>query len=153
MPFDPDIVVTEPGSSHVLLIVEAKTRESESESEPQLRHYMWEMGCPVGLLVSPLKIVLYRNLFTGYSDESVERVGAYPAPSGWSGYAGRNAGIEFERRVQSWLEGLKNEKTSELTDAAADAFEQLVIPGLLQGEIHAAGPRLTPTGITFQQTT
>lgn len=142
MPFDPDIVVTEPSSSHVLLIVEAKTRESIPESENQLRHYMWEMSCPVGLLVSPQRIILYRNLFTGYSDDSVQRVGAYSAPSSWSDYAGRNAGIEFERRVQSWLEGLKNEKPSELTREAAGAFEQFVIPGLLQGEIHAAGPRL-----------
>ncbi len=98
------------------------------------------------------KIILYRNLFTGYSDDSIERVGSYPAPSSWSRGGGRNAGIEFERRVQSWLEGLKNEKTSELTDEAAGAFEQFVIPGLLQGEIHAAGPRLA-TGITFHQTT
>jgi hypothetical protein len=142
MPFDPDIVVTEPGSSHVLLIVEAKTIESVSESEKQLRRYMWEMSCPVGLLVSPRRIILYRNLFTGYSDDSVERVGAYSAPSSWKDYVGPNAGVEFERRVQSWLEGLKNERTSELAGEAAGAFEQFVIPGLLQGEIHAAGPRL-----------
>jgi len=151
MLFDPGIVVTEPGSSHVLLIVEAKAGGSETTSEPQLRNYIWEMGCPVGLLVSPSKIVLYRNLFTGYSDESVERVGAYPAPLGWSRYADRNCGIEFESRVQSWLEGLKNDRASELTDEAAGAFEQFVISGLLQGEIHAAGPRLTE--FTIQQTT
>jgi len=150
VPLDPDIVVTDPGSSHVLLIVEAKVRESVSESEPQLRHYMWEMSCPVGLLVSPRTIVLYRNLFTGYSDDSIEKVGTFQAPSGWSVYEGPNAGIEFESRVQSWLEGLKNERTSELTSEAADAFAEFVIPYLLQGEVRAAGPRMTRgIGVTF----
>jgi hypothetical protein len=142
MQFDPDIVVTEQGSSQVLLIVEAKTREAGSESESQIRHYMWEMSCPVGLLVSPRNIIVYRNLFTGYSNDSVEKVGEYSSPSNWSGYLGRDAGIEFERRVQSWLERLKNDQTSDLTPEAADAIQQFVVPGLLQGEIHAAGPRM-----------
>ena len=142
MPFEPDIVVTEPGSSQVLLVVEAKVGESGPESEVQLRHYMWKMSCPVGLLVSPRKIVVYRNLFTGYSDDSIERIGAYSPPSSWREYAGRDAGIEFELRVQSWLEGLKSEKDSELTGEIAGGFEQFVIPSILEGEIHAAGPRL-----------
>jgi hypothetical protein len=150
VPFDPDIVVTESGSSHVLLIVEAKIRESASKSEPQLRHYMWEMSCPVGLLVSPRTIVLYRNLFTGYSDDSIEKVGAFRAPSSWTVYEGRNAGIEFERRVQSWLESLKDERNAELAPEALEAFAEFVTPYLLHGEVRAAGPRMTRgVGVSF----
>jgi hypothetical protein len=150
VPFDPDIVVTDPDSSHVLLIVEAKVRESMSESEPRLQHYMWEMSCPVGLLASPQTIVLYRNLFTGYSNDSIEKIGTFQSPSSWSFYEGPNAGVEFERRVQSWLEGLKNERTSELSSEAAEAFAEFVIPYLLQGEVRAAGPRMSRgSGVTF----
>ena len=35
MAFNPDIVVTEPGSADVLLIVEAKTTSSWSQPEPK----------------------------------------------------------------------------------------------------------------------
>ena len=141
MPFYPDIVVTELGSSHSLLVVEAKVGKATDDSEAQLRHYMWEMGCPVGLLVTPSEIFLYRNLFTGYSNDSIEKVGAFPAPSVWSEYGGRGSEPEFERRVQSWLEGL-TKGPADLSQEAVDALQQLVVPSLLQGDIHAAGPRM-----------
>jgi hypothetical protein len=143
MPFYPDIVVTEPGSSHALLVVEAKVGKTTAASESQLRHYMWEMSCPVGLLVSPREIFLYRNLFTGYSDDSVERVGTFPAPSSWREFSGRDSEVEFERRVQKWLERLTSERPTDLSREAADALQQLVIPGLLHGDIHASGPRVS----------
>lgn len=143
MSFHPDIIVTEQGSSHALVIVEVKVGQATPGSESQLKHYMREMSCPVGLLVSPREIFLYRNMFNGYSDDSIERVGAFAAPSDWSELAGRGSEIDFERRVQRWLEGLRNERSTDLRHEAADAIEQFVVPGLLQGDIHAAGPRVS----------
>jgi hypothetical protein len=92
MAFNPDIVVTEPGSADVLLIVEAKTTSSWSQSEPKLKQYMWERNCPVGLFASPRTIVLYRNRFTGYSDDSVQKLGEYPSPRSWITFEKRNSG-------------------------------------------------------------
>jgi hypothetical protein len=143
MPFDPDIVVTEEGSSHALLIVEAKLGNLGLGADAPLKHYMWEMGCPVGLLISPQEISIYRNLFTSYSDESVERVRAFPAPTSWGAFRGPDVDFEFERSIHRWLEGLRNEKPRDLSPDAADALEQWVIPGLLHGDIHAAGPRVS----------
>lgn len=141
MPFYPDIVVTEPGSSNPLLVVEAKSVEATADVEGELRHYMWEMSCPVGLLASPREIALFRNLFTGYSDSSIVKAGVFPAPSSWRSYGARG-GSEFELHVQRWLEDLTKGPT-ELSREATDALQQLVIPGLLNGDIHAAGPRIS----------
>ena len=141
MPFYPDIVVTEQGSSNPLLVVEAKAVKATADAEAQLRHYMWEMSCPVGLLASPGEIAIFRNLFTGYSDDSIERAGVFPAPSSWSKYRGQS-GAEFELHVQRWLEDL-TKRSTELSQEATDALQQLVIPGLLNGDIHAAGPRIS----------
>lgn len=142
MPFHPDIVVTEPGSFHSLIIVEVKSGTLTSDSEAQLRAYMWEMSCPVGLLVSPKQIFLYQNRFTGYSSDSVEKVGSYPAPANWSGYGSRGQEWEFERQVERWLKGLADHSDDLPTDAA-EAMQRVVLPGLLQGDIHAARPRVS----------
>jgi hypothetical protein len=142
MPFSPDIVVTEPGSSHVLLIVEAKTNEAPAQTEAKLKQYMWEMSCPVGLFASPRIIVLYRNRFTGYSNESVQKLGEFPSPPSWSVFEGHKS-TEFETRVQNWLEKLsKNAKTAEIPKETREALWEYVLPSLMSGEIHAAGPRL-----------
>jgi hypothetical protein len=143
MSFNPDIVVTEPGSSHVLLIVEAKTNTPASQSEPKLKQYMWEMSCPVGLFVSPRAIILYLNRFTAYSEESVLRIGQYPSPPSWKVFEQRGSEAAFETRVQSWLEDIRRSaKASEIPLATKDALSEYVLPSLLNGEIHAAGPRL-----------
>jgi hypothetical protein len=143
MPFNPDIVVTEPGSSHVLLIVEAKTSALASQSEPKLKRYMWEMSCPVGLFASPRSLVLYRNSFTGYSDDSIQNVGEFPSPRSWSAFSDNMSGAEFESRVQSWLESLrKNVKLADVSPDAREALTEYILPSLVNGEIHAAGPRV-----------
>ncbi len=144
MPFNPDIVVTEPGSSQVLVIIEAKVSGSEPESESQLKRYMWEMSCPTGLLVSPKSIALFRNWFTNYSSDSIEKLGEYPSPRSWRLLADRKSGAEFETRVQNWLESLrKGTGAAELPPETRDALSEYVLPSLMNGEIHAAGPRLT----------
>jgi hypothetical protein len=145
MAFNPDIVVTESGSSHVLLIVEAKTSASSLQSELQLKRYMWEMSCPTGLFVSPRSIVLYRNLFTGYSDDSVKRLGEFASPESWRVYEGSSSGgAEFETRVQSWLEKLRKDvREPDVPRETREALAEYVVPSFIDGEIHAAGPRLT----------
>jgi hypothetical protein len=144
MPFNPDIVVTESDSSQVLLIVEAKATSSPAQSESQLKRYMWEMSCPVGLLASPRIIYLYRNRFTGYSDDSIQKLGEFPSPGGWSVFEKGKSGGQFEARVQSWLEKLgRNGKDPETPSETEEALSEYVLPSLLNGRIHAAGPRLS----------
>jgi hypothetical protein len=99
MAFNADILVTESGSSHELLLVEVKTNASSSQSEPQLKRYLWEMSCPIGLFVSPRSIVLYRNLFTSYSDDCVKKVGEFASPKTWRVFERPQSGAEFETRV------------------------------------------------------
>jgi hypothetical protein len=144
MPANPDFLVTEFGSSHALLIIEAKAHGQLAEAEPQLKRYLWKMSCPLGMLVSPQKIVLLRNRFTGYSDDSIERVGEYPSPESWRSVEGLPTGFDFEAFVYAWLEKMKRSgQPRDVSPDAASALSELVLPSLTQGEIHAAGPRAT----------
>jgi hypothetical protein len=140
MPFEPDIIVTDPGSSQVLLIVEAKLNDSSPGSEEQLGRYMREMGCPIGLFVSPRSIALFRNLFT--AQDSIQKLGGYPTPTNWEQFARPGRGAEFESFIQTWLERLsEGVKPSDLPHEATDALTRHVLPALIAGEIRAAGPR------------
>jgi len=85
MPFRPDIVVVAPGSpSRILLVVETKLRDGgDGSMESQLKRYMLYMSCPVGLLVTPTHVSVYRDTYTRRSEDSIERMGPYPVPSNW----------------------------------------------------------------------
>jgi hypothetical protein len=157
MKFAPDIVVTAEGSSRLLLIVEAKLRSRDrSQEESQLKGYMLHMRCPIGLFVTPDEIVLYRDTYTAHSEESVRRVGSYPAPKKWMSFKMVNQGTEspsvanidlaqrFEENVKFWLEQLRSSGSAEANqfpDEAKDALEDYVIPALSQGVVRAGGPR------------
>jgi hypothetical protein len=55
----------------------------------------------------------------------------------------RGSGTEFETRVQGWLEKLRNDvKEPDVPQETREALSEYVVPSLINGEIHAAGPRL-----------
>jgi hypothetical protein len=146
MAFKPDIIVTGPDSSDIALVVEVKTsiRNLES-SERQLKEFMTAMSCPVGLLVTPRRLWLYRNRYLGTSEDSIVRIGEFDVhdvlnfePSG----VGRKSGFQFEQLVQAWLEGLSTE--AGLRELSADlrrAAEWYIVPAISQGTIRAGHPR------------
>lgn len=142
MPFDPDIVVTQRDSYATLLIAEAKLHEDVAGSESQLKKYMWEMSCPVGLLVFPHRLFIYRNQYTGYSDDSVRRFGPFETPEYWRSFERDKSESAFERTVQHWLERIQiNIAAADVPQAARAALSEHVLPSLINGEIHAARRR------------
>jgi len=142
MPFDPDIVVTQRDSYLPLLIAETKVSEDLAGSESQLKKYLWEMSCPVGLLVFPRRLFVFRNQYTGYSDDSVQRFGPFETPSYWHAFENKTESA-FERTVQQWLERVqRNIGSADVPLPARDALSHHVLPSLINGEIHAARPRM-----------
>ncbi len=157
MQFSPDIVVTAEDSPRLLLIVEAKLHSRDRfQEESQLKSYMLHMRCPIGLFVTPDEIVLYRDTYTAHSEESVRRVGSYPAPKKWTSFKIANQGTErpsvanidlaqrFEESVKFWLEQLRSSGSAEANqfpDEARDALDDYVVPALSQGVVGSGGPR------------
>lgn len=156
MSFEPDILVTAPDSPRILLVVEAKYRLKDiSEIESPLKRYMVKMGAPVGLLISPESIAIYRDRYIRHSEQSVERIGLFKLPrshhlSQFSlEQAGRSAdaraALAFEESVQNWLERLQATNTlDDFSPEASDAISEYVLPALHEGEIRAAHPRENP---------
>jgi len=149
MPFRPDFFIVEAGSpTKIMLVVEAKLgTDSKEAGESQLKQFMLAMSCPVGLLVTPTQISIYRDTYTERSEGSIERMGPYPVPSNWAVAKAVGGGgareLEFEQRVRSWLEQVSSSRTVKgLPREASDAFDSYVIPALSSGLIRGSGPAI-----------
>ncbi|MGA8029203.1 MAG: hypothetical protein WB992_18845 [Bryobacteraceae bacterium] len=64
MAFEPDIIVTGPEPSEIALVAEVNiSSRSIEDSEYQLKNYMAAIRSPVGLLVTPEHLRIYRDRY------------------------------------------------------------------------------------------
>lgn len=157
MPFSPDIVVTSEDTPRILLVAEAMlTLRVRPEAETQLKSYMLHMGCPVGLLVTPEEIVVYRDTYTSHSEQSVRRVGTFTAPKEWAVFKAPHDGMDvastrdlafhFEEKVKSWFEQIRSSPSdyrAVFPEEAREALVDYVVPALSEGVVRAGGSRDT----------
>jgi hypothetical protein len=139
MPFQPDILITTPHG--IAVVVDAMVSLPDLEcTEEELKRYMFGMQCPVGLLITPDRLWLYRDFFTAYSPESVQRVGEFDAGRLWSQPPPTDP-VRFETFVQLWIESLGQEQPRETPKDLRDALQEHVLPALTDGDVRAAHPR------------
>jgi hypothetical protein len=146
MAFEPDIIVTDPEGSEIALVVEVKTTLHDLEnSERHLKKFMVGMRSPVGLLVTPERLRLYRDRYISSSEDSITRVAEFDVRNVFNfeqGGVGRKDALAFERLVQSWLEGLSTESgLRELPAELRGAAQLYLVPAISQGAIRAGHPR------------
>lgn len=146
MSFEPDIIVTGPDSSDVALVVEVMLSSQALEnSERQLKANMASLGSPVGLLVTPQWIRLYRDRYLPSVEDSITKVGDFDSSEILRFRPTQNPvadSLDFERHVQSWLEGLSTE--SGLRSLSPDfkrAAQMYIVPALSQGIVRSGHPR------------
>lgn len=144
----PDILVTSPDGEY-LMIVEVKLNDVDIRAQnaiEQLRSFMAAIGCSVGLVVTGERVILLRDSLKESNGASVHIVGEAklpdfllpPADEQWKG----NPSLEFESRVQRWLEKLKLTANTDNLPVDLKALLGGSIIGLLRlGEVRAAGPR------------
>lgn len=144
---DPDIIVTSQDGEY-LMIVEVKFKHisiAKSAIE-QLKHTMASIGCSVGLVVAGERVILLRDSLEKYNGESIYVVGEAKLPDSllpqadeqWKG----QPGVEFESRVQRWLEKLKlTASMDNLPNDLRNLLGEPIMNLLRIGEVRAAGPR------------
>ena len=139
MAFQPDILITTPEG--IALVVETKVTLTDLErTEQDLKEYMVRMSCPIGLLITPDRMWLYRDFYTTRSPESVQRIGEYNAKLLWK-HTLPQAGTEFELFVQQWLEDLAKQPTTELPKELREALREYILPAVTSGDVRSAHPR------------
>ena len=146
MPFEPDIIVTGPDASDVALVVEVKlSSQTLEDSERQLKAYMASLGSPVGLLVTPHRLRLYQDRYLPSVEDSITEVGDFDVNDILRFRPTQNLqadSLDFERSVQSWLEGLSTESgLRSLSPEFRRAAQMYIVPALAQGVVRSGHPR------------
>jgi hypothetical protein len=146
MAFEPDIIVTGAESSEIALVAEVKTNLRDIESSKhQLKKFMTAMRCPVGLLVTPERLWLFRDRYLSSFEDSITQVGEFDVRSVLNFEqvrTGRADALAFEQLVQSWLERLSTESgLRELPSELRPAAQSYIVPAVSQGTIRAGHPR------------
>jgi Uma2 family endonuclease len=146
MASEPDIIVTGPDASDVALIVEVKlSNQTLEDSERQLKAYMAALGSPVGLLVTPQRLQLYQDRYLPSLEDSIARVGDFDVNNILRFRSTQNVqadSFDFERSVQSWLEGLSTESgLKALSPELRRAAQRYIVPALAQGIVRSGHPR------------
>lgn len=145
MSFAPDILVTGRDHPDLALVVEVQSHLRDPAAiEEQLKRYMFGMQCPVGMIVTPEPLSLYRNTYIDYAPSSIERIGTFSMVGLLDVDHRTLAGSEarLAAAVQDWLERVAS--GADLTDLSPDlreAVDEHVLPALAQGEVRTAGPR------------
>lgn len=143
-----DILVKSPDGEY-LLVVEVKPKNHQQMVRyaiSSIRRAMVSFDCPLGLVVAGDRVILLRDSLAEYDGASIEVVGESqlplellpPADPQWQG----QEAIEFESRVQNWLEGLKlKANVDKLPADLKNLLSEPVIFLLNWGEVRAAGYR------------
>lgn len=63
--FEPDLIVMEPEAPSPSLVVEVKLSAPRREHREALALYMLSVRCPLGLLITPARLLILRDRFTG----------------------------------------------------------------------------------------
>ena len=142
MPFQPDILVTSADeSSGVTLVIEAKVHLPDLDrTEAQLKQYMVRMQCPIGMLITPERMWLYRDSYTTRAPDSIKRVGEYNIKSLWR-EPPPTEGTLFEIFVQHRLEDLAKTPAQGLPGDLREALKEYILPAIASGDVRAAHPR------------
>jgi hypothetical protein len=143
-----DIVVISPDGEY-LMVVDVKRNGDGVRAQgaiEQLKYMMTSIGCSVGLVVFGERIILLRDSLEKSNGASIDVVGEAqlpdsllpPADEQWKGAPA----LEFESRVQRWLEKLKLPSSMEnLPNDLRNLLSEPIISLVRLGEVRAAGPR------------
>jgi hypothetical protein len=149
MPGGPDIVVTKPESPEVLLAVEVKAGIAGVHvAEAQIKHYMVHQSCPVGMLVTVEDTSFFRNPYSGYEAETIQKIAECRTNELLGGMPDKAALTEsyLALRVEQWLESLPASGRRAWPPSVAEVIESLVLPSVTGGIIRATGPQWRRTG-------
>lgn len=134
----PDIVVRDKDGGHTALVAEIRVDGSRVSATvvEELKRYMLNTRCPVGLLVTPKSVRFFVDSFRDFSTDSIEELDAIdaellleaPVPTDGDG---------LERAVRRWLERTSQSWSDALptSDEAAARVIETLVPAVAQGVV------------------
>jgi hypothetical protein len=142
MAFTPDVIVTTDNSpATIALVAEAKGATANiEEAGLQLKEYMLQMGCPVGIIFTPHVLRIYKYRFLGRTQDPIELVGDFPPGELLEARAaGAESGVEST--LVGWLEELAHEGQVAVSDPRLkSAINEHILPAISGGRVSIVHP-------------
>ena len=146
MALTPDVVVTTDYSpATIALVGEVKGAAANlDEAALQLKEYMLLMGCPVGIILTPQVLRIYRYRFLGRTQDSIELVGDFPSGEILEA---REPVARTESAVESalvgWLDELAHTGQAAVSDQRLrSAINEHILPAVSGGRVSVVHPRI-----------
>ena len=144
MAFTPDVIVTTDYSPATIALVAAAKDATASldEAALQLKEYMLLMGCPVGIIFTPQILRIYKDRFTGRSEDSIELVGDFPSGELFTVWrSGATAESAIESALVQWLDELAHTGDVRVSDPHLKAaIDENILPAVSGGRVSIAHP-------------
>ena len=146
MAFTPDVIVTTDYSpATIALVAEAKSATANiEEAALQLKEYMLLMSCPVGIILTPQVLRIYKYRFRGRTQDPIELVGDF-SPRELLGKLEPLAGGEsaVESTLVGWLDELAHAGQVAVSDQRLrSAINEHILPAVSGGRISIVHPRI-----------
>ena len=146
MSFAPDVIVTTDYSpATIALVGEAKaSADNLDEGAHQLKQYMLRMNCPVGVILTPTILRIYKDRFVGRTQDSIELVGDFPSAElfeAWQPVA--NTASAIESALVGWLDNLAQTGQVGVGDPRLQAvIGEHILPAISGGRVSIVRPRV-----------
>src|SRR5579863_8356378 len=144
MAFIPDvIVVTDYSPATIALAAEAKDATANlDDAALQLKRYMLQMGCAVGIILTPQVLRICKDRYLGRSEESIAVVGDFPSGELfeiWQPVTGVEAMVEFT--LAPWLDELARTGDVRVSNPhLKSAIEEYILPAITGGYVSITRP-------------
>jgi hypothetical protein len=150
MVFIPDVIVTTDYSpATIALVGEAKGAAASLEKvELPLKQYMLRMGCSIGIIFTPQVLRIYKDRFSGRTQDSIELVGEFPSDELFNARQPIAGGSdsEVESALVDWLDELARTGKVAVRDLRLrSAIAEHVLPAISGGRVSRIHPG-TPEG-------
>jgi hypothetical protein len=144
MAFSPDVIVTSDYSpATIALVGEARSATANIEEVAlQLKEYMLQMGCPVGIIFTPQVLRIYKYRFLGRTQDPIELVGDF-SPGELLDTREPVAGAEsaVESNLVRWLDELAHEGQVAVSDQRLkSAISEHILPAVSGGRVSIVHP-------------
>jgi hypothetical protein len=146
MAFTPDVIVTTDYSpATIALVGEVKGATANlDEAALQLKEYMLQMGCPVGIIFTPQALRIYKYRFLGRTQDSIELVGDFPSGEileALEPVARTESAVEST--LVGWLDELAHTGQAAVSDQRLkSAINEHILPAVSGGRVSVVHPRI-----------
>lgn len=142
MSFIPDIVVREPDIFKLQLVAGIHLEDKVPvEIERELKQYVFQMHCSVGIILTPTRLRIYKYGFLDRSPDEIELAGDFPAHEVFGYGSDLNTRLQLESELVDWLDRLADASYFSHDDPVLNkAVNWYVVPAVSGGDVAVPHP-------------